>query len=48
MSSVAVELLAQSGQVTHPQGLAPAHWFLNINSAEDLKRAEKLYARRIA
>jgi molybdenum cofactor guanylyltransferase len=48
ISSVAVELLAQSAQVTHPQGLAPAHWFLNINAAEDLKRAEKLYARRIA
>jgi molybdopterin-guanine dinucleotide biosynthesis protein A len=44
ISSVAVELLAQAGQVTHPRGLAAAHWFLNVNAAEDLERAEMLHA----
>ena len=37
---VAAELLAQGGQVVHPYGLPAASWFLNINSADDLRRAE--------
>lgn len=37
---VASELLAQSGQVTHPDGLPPACWFMNVNSLEDLRRAQ--------
>ena len=48
ISSVAVELLLQSGQLAHPQGIPPAHWFLNLNSPADLARAEALLARRIA
>ena len=48
IASVAVELLAQSGQVSHPLGLPPIRWFLNVNSPQDLHRAESLIARAIA
>jgi hypothetical protein len=34
--SVAVELLAQTGQVSDPQGLPPIRWFLNLNTPDDL------------
>jgi molybdopterin-guanine dinucleotide biosynthesis protein A len=34
------ESLGQSGQVSHPKGLPAANWFLNINSADDLRQAE--------
>jgi len=40
--SVAVELLAQSGQVTHPLGLPPVRWFLNLNTPGDVEQAEAL------
>jgi molybdopterin-guanine dinucleotide biosynthesis protein A len=39
---VAVEPLAEAGRVVHPDGLPASSWFLNINSAEDLRRAEAL------
>lgn len=42
-----VEILAQTGHVSHPDGLNPARWFLNVNSPEDLRRAESHFARRI-
>ncbi len=42
ISSIAVELLAQSGQVSDPLGLPPVHWFLNLNTPDDLARAEAL------
>ena len=45
MSSVAVELLVQSGQIAHPLGLAAVHWFLNVNTPQDLHRAEAVIAR---
>jgi molybdopterin-guanine dinucleotide biosynthesis protein A len=48
ISSIAVELLVQSGQVTHPLGLAAAAWFLNVNTPEDLHRAEAHMAHVIA
>jgi molybdenum cofactor guanylyltransferase len=48
VASLAVELLVQSGQVTHPLGWPPAHWFLNVNTPQDLHRAEALIARVIA
>jgi molybdopterin-guanine dinucleotide biosynthesis protein A len=48
IASVAVELLLQSGQITHPLGLAAAHWFLNMNTPQDLHRAEALMAHVIA
>jgi len=37
---VPVEFLAQCGQLTDERGLPPALWFLNVNTAEDLCRAE--------
>ncbi|MDR3754229.1 MAG: NTP transferase domain-containing protein [Terracidiphilus sp.] len=51
VSSVAVELLAQTGEVSDARGLPPIHWFLNLNTPDDLKRAEALqakFSRRIA
>jgi len=44
VASLAVELLSQSGQVWHPLGLPPFRWFLNVNTPEDLHRAEELRA----
>ena len=41
-----VEILIQAGQVAHPDGLPAVHWFLNMNTAEDLRRAELLFDRR--
>ena len=52
VSSIAVELLAQSGEVSDPLGLPPVRWFLNLNTPDDLARAEALLdtprGRRIA
>jgi molybdenum cofactor guanylyltransferase len=48
VASISVELLVQSGQITHPLGLAAAHWFLNMNTPQDLHRAEALMSRVIA
>jgi len=48
MSILPVELLAQAGTVEHPTGLPPAFWFLNVNTPEDLRRAEKHIRHRIA
>ena len=45
---LAVELLAQSGQVSHPLGLPPFRWFFNVNTPRDLRRAEELIAHAIA
>jgi len=42
VSSVAVELLAQTGEVSDPLGLPPVLWFLNLNTPDDLARAEAL------
>jgi molybdopterin-guanine dinucleotide biosynthesis protein A len=42
VSSVAVELLAQTGEISDPQGLPPVRWFLNLNTPDDLERAEAL------
>ena len=41
-----VELLIQSGHVSHPQGLPAADWFLNINSSRELARAETLLGQK--
>jgi molybdenum cofactor guanylyltransferase len=52
VSSIAVELLTQTGDVFNPLGLPPIHWFINLNTPDDLARAEALRyphgARRIA
>lgn len=42
VSSVDVELLAQAGEVPDPRGLPPVHWFLNLNTPQDVERAEAL------
>jgi hypothetical protein len=39
---VPVEMLVQAGQIAHPAGLPAARWFLNLNTEEDLRRAEAL------
>ncbi|MGA7343826.1 MAG: molybdenum cofactor guanylyltransferase [Terracidiphilus sp.] len=36
VSTLAVELLVQSGQVDHPSGLPAVRWFLNLNTPADL------------
>ncbi|MGA2754910.1 MAG: molybdenum cofactor guanylyltransferase [Terracidiphilus sp.] len=48
IARLAIELLAQSGQVSHPLGLPPFRWFLNVNTPQDLHRAEQLIAHAIA
>jgi molybdopterin-guanine dinucleotide biosynthesis protein A len=45
LRSFAVELLAQCGQVWDPQGRPPVHWFFNLNTPDDLARAEALQRR---
>ncbi len=40
VTAVPVELLAQSGEAEHPEGLPAALWFVNVNRPEDLRRAE--------
>jgi molybdopterin-guanine dinucleotide biosynthesis protein A len=40
MAVCAVELLLQCGQIAHQGGLPAARWFLNVNAAGDLRRAE--------
>ena len=42
LSILPAELLVQNGQIFHPASLPPAFWFLNLNSARDLTRAERL------
>jgi molybdopterin-guanine dinucleotide biosynthesis protein A len=45
ITSVAVEFLFQAGHVAHPSGLPPAFWFLNLNTQQELSRAEALAAK---
>jgi molybdopterin-guanine dinucleotide biosynthesis protein A len=40
VSVVAVELLAQAGQATDQAALPAVRWFLNVNAAAELRRAE--------
>ncbi len=37
-----VELLAQAGKVSHPEGLPASFWFWNVNTPGDLARAKGL------
>jgi len=48
IASIAVEQLVQSGQISHPLGLAAASCFLNMNTPQDLHRAKALMAHVIA
>ena len=40
VAGVPVEMLVQCGQIAHPLGVPAALWFLNVNTVEDLRRAE--------
>jgi molybdopterin-guanine dinucleotide biosynthesis protein A len=42
LAPIAAESLLQCGQVSHPWSLPARQWFLNINTAEKLGRAESL------
>jgi len=44
---LAMELLAQTGQVKHDDGLPVARWFFNINSATDLELA-RTFSRKLS
>ncbi len=44
LSVLPVELLVQSGQVALPDGLPAVFWFKNVNTPEDLGRAEAILA----
>jgi molybdenum cofactor guanylyltransferase len=48
VKAVPVEALVQCGQVSHPQALPAAWWFLNVNAVENLRRAEVLHQAHIA
>jgi molybdopterin-guanine dinucleotide biosynthesis protein A len=40
-----VELLAQAGQIGHDDGIPPVWWFMNVNTPDDLQRAETCISR---
>jgi molybdopterin-guanine dinucleotide biosynthesis protein A len=42
-----VEMLAQSGHVSHPLGFPTAFWFLNVNTPAAVERARGFFAREI-
>jgi molybdopterin-guanine dinucleotide biosynthesis protein A len=42
LSVLPIELLLQAGQISQPNGLPPHAWFHNINSPQDLARAQSL------
>lgn len=42
LSIISCELLAQAGEVAHPDGLPAVFWFLNVNDTAELARAEAL------
>jgi molybdopterin-guanine dinucleotide biosynthesis protein A len=40
VNALPVESLVQCGQISHPHGLPVVGWFLNVNTVENLRRAE--------
>ena len=48
ISVLPAEKLVQSGQVAHPDALPAARWFLNINTARDLRLAGSLRKSRVS
>jgi molybdopterin-guanine dinucleotide biosynthesis protein A len=46
VSSTPVELLVQAGQVADPRNLPVMRWFLNVNTLEELQRAERFLTAR--
>jgi molybdopterin-guanine dinucleotide biosynthesis protein A len=47
ISVIPVEIVVQSGQLQHPNGLSAGRWFLNVNSRAELARAEAALLRVI-
>jgi molybdenum cofactor guanylyltransferase len=47
VNQLAVESLVQCGHAAHPQALPAAYWFLNVNTPENLRRAEILSAQAL-
>lgn len=47
VSVIPVEQVVQAGQLAHPEGLPAVRWFLNVNTPEDLRRAEASWHRVI-
>lgn len=47
ISSLAAEVLVQSGKVSHPQARPARFWFLNLNAEVDVRRASSLSAIRV-
>ena len=48
VATVDVEVLVQSGQVSHPYALPAVRWFLNLNAEPDLRRAASLATTRVS
>ncbi|HVC47760.1 MAG TPA: molybdenum cofactor guanylyltransferase [Terracidiphilus sp.] len=44
---IAVEELAQCGQAGHALGVAAARWLMNVNTPEEVRRAEALLVRAV-
>jgi len=47
VNQLPVESLVQCGHAAHPQALPAAYWFLNVNTPENLRRAEILSAQAL-
>jgi len=48
VTTVDLEVLVQSGQVSHPYALPPVRWFLNVNAEQDLRRAASFATTRVS
>lgn len=48
LSILPAEVLAQSGQVSHPEALPVVRWFLNLNSEQDVRVAASQRACRVS
>ena len=48
VSVAAAEVLVQSGQVSHRDALPAVHWFLNFNTAQDVRFALSLRPARVS
>ena len=48
ISVLPVEVLVQCGQVAHPEAIPAIRWFLNINTAQDLRRASSVRTSRVS
>ena len=39
LDAISAEVLVQSGQINHPNGIPVVRWFVNLNDKQDLRRA---------